>query len=531
VGPAPVLLGMGRKCVPENFGVWLPTLRRGQDDWRVLLSSLGMLHVRGVPVDWQAFDRPYAPARLSLPTYPFQRQRHWMEAHEKRGDRARGGPLAWCGASAKHPLLGSRVPSAVAMTQFMSDVNLRRLPYLADHKVQGSVVFPGAGYVELALAAAVQTFGPGNHYVENVNFQQVLFLDEQPHPVQVVVAPEVGGRSAFQIFHLPGKGPQSTDDASAAWVLHAEGTIRRAQPTDPLPLACDKTIEQLQAESSELLDRAECRRRLSCRGLDYGPAFQWSESTWRSDGEALSRFLVPETVAQGLAEYQLHPALLDACIQTIGATVPGDWAPPGSGQTYLPVAVRRVRVLCSPQGPTWAHARVQLPTAVEQRELIEGDLELVDDEGRVLVELQGVKLRRVGRRVDQDAEPTIGDWLYVPRWQSLGPVNLEACPETHAHNGAKSSAEPPAKSHPALNGAAHGSRNGSTNGSSNGSANGHAHANGHGRMNGHASSPVPVWLLLVDSQGFGDRLAAALEKRGQPCLSVRPRDMAERCPV
>ncbi len=405
------------------------------------------------------------------------------------------------------------------MTQFLSDINVRRLPYLAEHKVQGTVVFPGAGYLELGLAAAQQAFGPGTHLIENVNFQQVLFLDEQPHPVQVVVSPEVAGCSAFQVFHLPIKASESADAAPEAWVLHAEGAIRRAQPNDPAPSPRDKSIEQLQFESSELLDRAECRRRLSCRGLDYGPAFEWSESTWRSDGEALSRFVVPETLAQGLAEYQLHPALLDACIQTIGATVPGDWAPPGSGQTYLPVAVRRVRVLGAPRGACWAHARARLPQAVEQRELIEGDLELYDDDGRVLADLQGVKLRRVGRRVDQDAEQTIGDWLYVPRWQLVGSVSSEADSAPVALYGAMH----PEKPQEGLNGVAHCSQNGS--------ANGHAHTNGTASVNGHPATPVPVWLLLVDSQGFGDRLAALLEKRGQPCVRVRPEDIADRTPA
>ena len=53
VGPQPVLTGMGKKCVADDHYTWLPSLRKGHDDWRTMFSSLGQLHVRGVPVDWR----------------------------------------------------------------------------------------------------------------------------------------------------------------------------------------------------------------------------------------------------------------------------------------------------------------------------------------------------------------------------------------------------------------------------------------------------------------------------------------------
>jgi thioester reductase-like protein len=79
IGPKPTLLGMGRYCVPEGAGVWLPSLYQGRNDWQQLLQSLGTLYVRGVSVDWSAFDREYSRRRLQLPTYPFQRQRYWAD--------------------------------------------------------------------------------------------------------------------------------------------------------------------------------------------------------------------------------------------------------------------------------------------------------------------------------------------------------------------------------------------------------------------------------------------------------------------
>ena len=82
-GLQPILLGMGRQCLPENIGVWLPSLRPGQEDWQQLLISLGEMYVRGVKIDWQAFERDYPQRRkVTLPTYPFQRERYWVESSQ-----------------------------------------------------------------------------------------------------------------------------------------------------------------------------------------------------------------------------------------------------------------------------------------------------------------------------------------------------------------------------------------------------------------------------------------------------------------
>jgi acyl transferase domain-containing protein len=79
IGPKPTLLGMGRQCLATEERLWLPSLRLGQDDWQVMLESLGQLYVRGVLVDWCGFDRDYPRRRVVLPTYPFQRQRYWVD--------------------------------------------------------------------------------------------------------------------------------------------------------------------------------------------------------------------------------------------------------------------------------------------------------------------------------------------------------------------------------------------------------------------------------------------------------------------
>jgi len=88
IGPSPALLGLGRRAVVDDGQAWLPSLRKGGDDWRELLAALTALHLRGVPVDWNGFDRDYPRRRLVLPSYPFQRRRYWIAAGPSRPDSA-----------------------------------------------------------------------------------------------------------------------------------------------------------------------------------------------------------------------------------------------------------------------------------------------------------------------------------------------------------------------------------------------------------------------------------------------------------
>jgi epothilone polyketide synthase D len=79
IGPKPTLSALGRRCAGDSGTTWLPSIVPGRGDWTTVLDTLSALYVEGQPIDWQAFDRPYGRKRVPLPTYPFQRQRYWID--------------------------------------------------------------------------------------------------------------------------------------------------------------------------------------------------------------------------------------------------------------------------------------------------------------------------------------------------------------------------------------------------------------------------------------------------------------------
>ncbi|NEP57570.1 MAG: SDR family NAD(P)-dependent oxidoreductase, partial [Symploca sp. SIO2G7] len=91
IGSKPILLGMGRQCLPEGIGVWLPSLRPGVEEWQQMLQSLGQLYVKGMKVNWSGFDQNYARQKVTLPTYPFQRESYWVDTSKNQYQQAVNG--------------------------------------------------------------------------------------------------------------------------------------------------------------------------------------------------------------------------------------------------------------------------------------------------------------------------------------------------------------------------------------------------------------------------------------------------------
>ncbi|MEU4407092.1 SDR family NAD(P)-dependent oxidoreductase [Streptosporangium sp. NPDC023963] len=149
LGPDGVLTAMAAAGV--EHAVPVPAMRNGHDEPRTLVGTLGLLHTRGVRVDWAAFFAGIGAKVVDLPTYPFQRERYWLEAA--------GVPATFGPRPGDHPLLGGAVPLAdTGEVLFTGEVSLGTHPWLAEHTVSGAVVLPASALVE-AVAWAGREVG------------------------------------------------------------------------------------------------------------------------------------------------------------------------------------------------------------------------------------------------------------------------------------------------------------------------------------------------------------------------------------
>ena len=405
LGPQPILLGMGQRCWPTPSDTWLPSLQKGQDDWQQLLLSLGRLYLEGVSVNWAGLDQPYSRQRLSLPTYPFQRQRYWLDIPGST-DSFRF-PAGSTNSQPYHPLLGDRLNSALATIQFESRCNPRLPNYLGDHRVFQHTIVPATAYLEMALAAGAAVFNSEHLVLENLSIQQALILPNDVDQTLQVTVERQGDRAAtVQIFSL------TTEEAQKrpVWTRHASGQV---VVTD-VDSASDTTeVAALVPQDAISIEIADYYQQFHDRGLEYGPQFQAISQLWQSPQGAISKIELPETLLQAFDRYLLHPVLLDACFQTIGAALPA--ADPQA--SYLPVGLNTLKFDRRPSLTLWCHVHNLQIQDVNQSTLI-ADLALIDESGNSITQLEGLLLRRVDRQsLLRSLQPDLGDWLYQLNWQ------------------------------------------------------------------------------------------------------------------
>ncbi|MEM9488397.1 MAG: type I polyketide synthase, partial [Myxococcota bacterium] len=96
LGPRGVLSAMGNGCLSDEASEtaeFLPMLREDRAESETVISALSGLHVRGHDVDWRAVFADTGARRVTLPTYAFQRQRHWLDVDlSAHSARTRGAP-------------------------------------------------------------------------------------------------------------------------------------------------------------------------------------------------------------------------------------------------------------------------------------------------------------------------------------------------------------------------------------------------------------------------------------------------------
>jgi acyl transferase domain-containing protein len=398
-GPHPTLLGLAARCLPDSPAAWIPSLRKGHDDWDQMLESLGRVYVGGGRVDWVGFDRGYSRRRVALPTYPFERERYWITDIAPASRRAATDP-------SHHPLLGRPLRSpALGDTVFEASLDRATHAWIFDHRVHDTVILPGAAFVEMGLAAAAAIWGEGPHAIDALALHAALTLNEPaPVIVQVVVGDAGRDRRAFRVYSA------EPDAGEPAWRTHAEGTLVRAVMDGDR--RADESIEAIAARCPLSQDPDALYRDLASRAIDLGPAFRGITRIAWTRGEALTRIEIPAGAGQGRA-YRVHPVLLDNAIQTLAAAFTG-----GDDASYVPVGVAHARASGAPGRAAWGHARLR-GAPDSDAAFIEADVWLRDDAGRVLVALDGLRLARADRAaLRRGASDATRDWLYEITWDA-----------------------------------------------------------------------------------------------------------------
>jgi acyl transferase domain-containing protein/NADPH:quinone reductase-like Zn-dependent oxidoreductase/acyl carrier protein len=393
-----LLVGTGTPIVSEGGPRPLPMMRSGSSPWDTTLDVLAKLYVDGYPVDWASVDRPFHRARIDLPTYPFQNQRYWVEG-KARDD---------CRQSFTHPLLGRAHRAPGRSLAFQSAVSERQPAYLADHRVHDSAVFPGAGYIEMLLAA-----GAAELRCDALILTDFLIATRLTLPDDVAVTLYTGVERGSEGL-LTASIQSLSDSEHSIWQLHAQASLRPLESVNPQIV--QETLDIARARCCRSVDSVSRYAALALTGLEYGASFQALAALHIGGSEALGEIELPAGL--GAADYRVHPVLLDAALQTCGAIVPSE-------AVYMPVGFDRLTYLRNPGRRATAHARLRSSVARDGRESVL-DLTLYEETGAPCLAIEGLRMRRADR-VQKSPASRATDLVHEIIWREQS-MSVQAVP-------------------------------------------------------------------------------------------------------
>ncbi|MBI0298727.1 SDR family NAD(P)-dependent oxidoreductase [Streptomyces sp. PRKS01-29] len=405
VGPAGVLSVMGQECVTDaDAAAFVPLLRKDRDETESLLAGVGRVHAHGGAVDWEKVFAGRGARRVELPTYAFQRQRYWLDGPDRAGDVTSAGL-----GPAGHPLLGAAVELADTDGLVLTGrLSLAAQPWLADHAVSGTVLFPGTAFLELAIQAGDQV---GCDQVEELTLQAPLILPARGALTLRVTAgePDESGRRPLNVHSRPeGAG------FGEPWTPHATGTLATATPGDPAELTAWPPADATELDVSDMYER------YAAGGFGYGPAFRGLRAAWLRGDEVFAEVRLAQEQRPAAAGYGIHPALLDASLHGIALGTLFAGEDPETAQGRLPFSWTGVSLHAAGAD----EVRVRISPAGEDTVA----LAVADPTGRPVATVEGLLLRKMTGDQLSGARAASSESLFQLDWPALtgsgGPTPL-----------------------------------------------------------------------------------------------------------
>ncbi|OBC13555.1 polyketide synthase [Mycobacterium sp. 852013-50091_SCH5140682] len=372
--------------------VVLAGLRRDQELPNGLLPVVADVHAAGARVDFSAL---YPQGRLVDAPLPTWTRRHLILTRDPN-ELAPGGAVL-----AVHPLLGAHVRLAEEPERhvWQADVGTATQPWLGDHQVHNVAALPGAAYCEMALAAARAVLGDEAE-VHDITFDQMLLLEEQTLVSATATV----------------SGPENADFAvetlqQGELVRRCGARLRSAGSAATTP---SYDLDALFAAHPQRVDGSEMRAGYSDRGIQYGPAFSGLVAAYIAapqENSVLAEVALPGSIRSQQGVYGIHPALLDACFQAVGAHP--HLREDRTGTLMLPLGVRRLQAHGSTRNVRYCLARIveTSPTGVTV------DLDLLDEQGAVLLAVAGLHLG-TGVSASGQRERTLNERLLAVEWRA-----------------------------------------------------------------------------------------------------------------
>ena len=366
------------------------------DKWiaRKKLAKLADLWVRGMELDWRKLYGEGKPVLASLPTYPFARERYWVE-------RVAGGATGLL-QPMLHPMLHTNT------SDFFQQSYSARLhgdePFLADHRIalgeDTQPILPGVAYLEMARAAvelALPAAAGRRLEMRNVAWAR---------PVVVIGATDIALVLACVGERVVDFDVRSSHLDGAEPVIHCQGQVELSDeaPAPRLDIAALEAQMHHGAVAPERLYQA-----FAAMGMHYGPSFRCIAAIRKGERQLLAELAMAEPQPQPVQGAMLPAGLLDSALQA-ALGLAGDLASlPRLPSVPFALDSMIIDRPCAARMLAWVR---YAPGPQAGNGITRVDIDLCDLEGNVCIRLAGLASRTLETRAEE------GLLLARPAWET-----------------------------------------------------------------------------------------------------------------
>ena len=349
------------------------------------LEKIAAFWVKGTDIDWHLLPQNKRQRRISLPTYPFARERYWISHSLDQRDKT---------TANFDPPLENLYPEAGLENGIILNKVLRNTePVLNDHRVNGRILFPGTGHVALVYEAIYQITKITNYELNHLYWRKPIYVENGDKQVRIFL------KKNDDCIRFELRGEDETQN-----IIYSTGEFFLPEKNQK-NLDQRVSIDEIKRRCISHLNKQTFYDRYNRTGLNYGPYFQLVEEGWANNDEALSLLQLPAKHQSELQHSQLHPALLDSALHTaLMLELDSEWM----NQPHVPFALEKLEI--------FHPLRATMYSYIRKEGKLRYHVAILDEVGKVCVKIHGMGARPLSRSPQQ--------FFYLPQW-TLQPLGLE----------------------------------------------------------------------------------------------------------
>ncbi|WP_268626493.1 SDR family NAD(P)-dependent oxidoreductase [Paenibacillus alvei] len=341
--------------------------------------------IHGYELPWEKLYTDDVPKRVSVPGYPFARERYWVESRGR--DEGNDHVLVI------HPFVHYNV-ATLKEHKYLSIFNGSEF-YFDQHRVGGKMILPGMAFIEMARAAGEAASEQTVVTMKNIIWENKLEIENYPKRVETVIYPKVDG-VRFEI-RAERDGSDEGDCIFASGGMYTdEGSRAPARNFD---------IRSIMERCPFTFTRTEIYPYFTEIGIDYGEKFNAIDSMHIGNGEVVSRLIIEP---DGGDKYMLHPSLLDGAMQSVAGLIGIKGGK--KGRPLLPYGVGLIEIY-KPL-PSLCYTLVQQREDYNQQAsgLMKCNITVLNKDGETLIAMKDVSFRNDLRYLTQPEEQSSSDF-------------------------------------------------------------------------------------------------------------------------